>query len=458
MNQRNRPKALVIDDDQHVLEQMPDILDGVCSVDVASSIDEGMAKLQETFFDVVLLDLNFENDSRNGLDAFRMIQALDRGLDVIVISGETNPRRLIEVFNYGASKFIPKPASVQDIRVEVKQVLNERERRAQVLNYQRKEGTNAPLNPLLGDSIAIRKLREQVSLIVESDVKDIMIQGETGTGKEVLAEFISYQMGNNRKLVSLNCGAIAENLVESELFGYVKGAFSGAEADRIGLFEAAEGGFVFLDEIGEMPLNQQTKLLRVIQERTILPVGSSTQKKINFRLISATNLELENAVSTKMFREDLYYRISKNVLVIPPLRDRLDDIEIIIANFQFKKNGKTISFSEEAIEVLKNYDWPGNIRQLHATVERIMRCSAHPIIRQADVFKAAPEFAIKTKALKGLVGTYGSTLIVNEKKRFLLALQQSRGNREDAAKILGLSRATFFRRIKDLGINKRIDI
>lgn len=449
------PKVLAIDDDATWLEQVPMILEGFAEVTTAVSIDDGIKLLQDEFFDVVLLDLNFKRDARTGLDTFKLIQAMDCGVDVIVISGETNPRRLIEVFNFGIKKFISKPASVEDIRVEVQQVLEERVRRQQILSFEKSDAADAPLNPLLGDSLAIRQLREQALLLIEAGVKDILIQGETGSGKEKLARYIAYKMDMSRRFLPLHCGAIAEGLVESELFGHVKGAFTGSNnKDRIGIFEAASGGFVFLDEIGEMPLSQQTKLLRVLEERVIQRVGSNEEKKANFRLIAASHVNLNRAVDDKSFREDLYYRISKQVLVIPPLRDRKEDIGTIINSFKLEKNGEKFSFSDEAIEVLKDYDWPGNIRQLKDTVERIVLLATCPIIRQADVFKAAPEFATRTTALRGLVGTYGSALISSEKKRFLVALEQVRGNRDQAAKVLGLSRATYYRRAKELGIGR----
>ncbi|MBU6154139.1 MAG: sigma-54 dependent transcriptional regulator [Bdellovibrionales bacterium] len=445
------PKVIAIDDDQLWLDQVPLILEGMAIVETASTINEGIAKIQDGFFDVVLLDLNFEGDERNGLDAFRMIQGMDRGLDVIVISGETNPQKLIEVFNFGVTRFISKPATVHDIRLAVRSVTIQREEREQVLQMSSK-GRDSDINPLIGNSTAMRKLRDQVSLLLEVGAKDILLQGETGTGKDTLAKYIARAMEPNRAFIPLHCGAIAEGLVESELFGHVKGAFTGADRDKIGLFEAAAGGFVFLDEIGEMPLFNQVKLLRVLQERAIQRVGSYEERRVNFRLIAATHVDLQKAVQEKKFREDLYYRISKNVVRIPSLRERKEDIGMLLTSLKLTKKEKPVEFSQDAIDVLQSYDWPGNIRQLRDTAERIINLSSGTTIRQADVFRAAPEFAAGTRLLRGLVGAYGTSLIANEKKRFLLAIEQANGSRDEAAKILGISRATFFRRIKELGL------
>lgn len=454
MSQGLLPKVIAIDDDQTWLDQVPDILESIANVTTSLSIDDGLKKLQDEFFDVVLLDLNFNQDNRTGLDAFRLIQAMDRGVDVIVISGETNPQRLVEVFNFGISKFISKPATPESIRVAVRNAIRLREEKQQIMELETR-GSEAPLNPLLGNSAAIRKIRDQVSLLISAGAKDILIQGETGTGKDLLARYLAYRMDSSRRFIPMHCGAISDGLAESELFGHVKGAFTGAEKDRIGLFEAAAGGFVFLDEIGEMPLNQQTKLLRVIQDRAVQRVGSYEERKVSFRLIAATHVDIESAVQEKAFREDLFYRISKNVIQVPALRDRKEDIGIILASFKLKKDGKAVEFTDDAVSVLQGYSWPGNIRQLQDTVERVVMLASQNVIRQADIFKAAPEFATGTRVIKGLVGSYGTALIATEKKRFMVALEQASGSRDDAAKILGLSRATFFRRMKELGIGKR---
>ncbi len=450
-----RPKILAIDDDQIWLEQVPDVLNGIAEVTTASSINEGLELLSEKFFDICLLDLNFLGDPRTGLDLFRSIQVMDRGVDVIMLSGETDADRLIEVFNFGVKRFIKKTSSITKIRVEVNELLKEREIKKQVLAFERRTSSNQPLNPLLGSSPAIRQLYNEVSMLVEAGVTDILIQGETGTGKEKLARYIAYQMDAAQRFIPLHCGAISEGIAESELFGHVKGAFTGAEQDRLGVFEAAGGGFVFLDEIGEMPLVQQTKLLRVLQERTVIRVGSYEERKVNFRTISASNVSLKQAVEEKRFREDLLFRVSRAVVKMPALRERIDDIPVILDSFKLKtRAGVRLEFSPEAIRVLKSYYWPGNIRQLQHIAERIAMIAGSSVVRPADVYKASPEFVTAGKVLPGRARNDGLNPLESERMKYLIALDQAGGKRDDAAKILGLSRATFFRRVKELGIGK----
>ena len=451
-----KPKILAIDDDQIWLEQVPDVLNGIAEVYTASSINEGLEMLSEKFFDVCLLDLNFTGDPRTGLDLFRSIQVMDRGVDVIMLSGETDADRLIEVFNFGLKRFIKKTSSIAKIRVEVSELLKERDIKKQVLSYERRTSSHEPLNPLLGVSPAITKLRNEVSMLIEAGVMDILVQGETGTGKEKLARYIAYKMDPAQRFIPLHCGAIAEGIAESELFGHVKGSFTGAnDQDRIGVFEAAGGGYVFLDEIGEMPPSQQTKLLRVLQERTVIRVGSFEERKVNFRTISASNINLEESVKNKKFREDLLYRISKAVIKMPALRERIEDMPMILDSFKLKtRAGLLLEFSPEAIRVLKSYYWPGNIRQLQQVAEKIARFAETQVIRPADIYRASPEFVTAGKVLNGGSRVDGLKPIESERMKFLIALDQAGGRRDDAAKILGLSRATFFRRLKDLGIGK----
>jgi DNA-binding NtrC family response regulator len=453
MKHEKLPKVLVIDDDKHVLEQMPDILDGMCEVESAISIDEGLNKLKSGFFDVILLDLHFNGDQRTGLDAFELIQMIDRTVDVIVISGETNVERIVSVFHYGISRFVAKPASVATIRNEVAMVLEKRKIKLQVLDFER-GNKGCKFNPLMGESPAIRTFRDQTATLITAGVNDICLQGGTGSGKEEVANFIAYKMDSSRKIFPLHCGAISDGLVESELFGHMKGAFTGADKDKIGIFEAASGGFVFLDEIGEMPLLQQAKLLRVLEQRAVRRIGSNHETPVNFKFNCATHVNLKEAVEQKRFREDLYYRITRNVLFLPTLKDRIEDLPLILNSFKLKKNENPVEFTKDAIDLMKEYPWAGNFRELKDTAERIVNNSDSPVIRQADIFRAVPEFSNKTQVLRGLVGQYGVTIISAEKKRFIMALEQSRGNRGEAAKILGLSRATYYRRAKELGIGR----
>lgn len=447
-------RVLAIDDDSSWLSQIPLILEDECEVVTIDSIDQGISAIQGNFFDVILLDMNFDNDPRSGIDIFRMIQAADKGADVIVISGETEPERLIHIMNAGVTSFLPKPVSPDRIRVAVKKAFAQREQRLQSLEMQL---SNSGLVNLIGKSPAIQKLRSEISNVVTSGIKDILIVGETGTGKEVVAKTIAYSADPSKRLIPIHCAAITDSIAESELFGHVKGAFTGADRDKTGAFEAVGGGYVFLDEIGDMPLHQQAKLLRVIQERKVQKVGSHDEVSVNFRTISATHVNIDEAVSQKKFREDLYYRLAKAKIQIPSLRERSEDIPALVqhflANNELKKN---ITITNDAISLLSAYHWPGNVRQLQSVIESACCKVSDRVIREKDLCQVLPQLAniYGNKTTKMMVSRFGATVIGMERERYESALRATNGNRDIAAQNLGLSRATFFRRLKELGMVK----
>ena len=446
------PKVLVLDDDQNWLSQVPLILEDDYEVTALSTIDEGVSAIQNQFFDVVLLDMNFENDPRSGIDVFRMIKAKDHCADVIVISGETRPDRLVQIMNAGVTKFLPKPCTPDQVRIAIGYAVHVKEMRLRSLNL---IGSNSPEHFLIGRSPQMQKLREEIDYVVKAGIKDILLTGETGTGKEVVARSIAYQSDPNYRFNPIHCGAISDGIAESELFGHVKGAFTGADKDRQSLFEVVGGGFVFLDEIGDMPLSHQAKLLRVIQERQVQRVGSSSIVEVNFRSISATHINLETAISNKQFREDLYYRLAKATIKVPTLRERREDI--IELTHHFIAQGfptKNLTITEDALELLMSYHWPGNVRQLKAVIESIGSRRVDNVIREQDICHALPQVAsvFGNKTSKILVGRYGATLINKERERFESALSTAKGNKRKAAVRLGMSRSTFYRRATELGL------
>lgn len=449
------PRVLAIDDDPVWLEQIPLILEDECAVDTFSSIDQGIQAVESQFCDVILLDLNFSGDPRTGLDVFRHIHAADQGADVIVISAETKPERLIQIMNAGVTQFVPKPARPDDIRNAVRMTLQQRAIRLKALNMasQSDDGDAS----LIGSSHAMQKLRRDLDRIVRDGTKDILLLGETGTGKEVVAKMIARLSDPSKRLLPIHCGAISDGLAESELFGHVRGAFTGADRDRISAFESVGGGFIFFDEIGDMPLNQQAKLLRVLQERRVQRVGSLDEKKVSFRSISATNVHLEKAIADRKFREDLYYRIAKETLRLPALRERLEDIPELVQYFLAKSSpSRRKSITNEGLTVLQAYHWPGNVRQLRTVIESLeSRCSG-AMIREKDICQVLPEVAdlLSSRFTRKLIGSYATSLISNEKQRYEKAIIQANGDRTEAAKVLGVSRATFFRRAKDFGLVK----
>ena len=256
---RRVPQVLALDDDQNWLSQVPLILEDECEVTALPSIDQGINAIKSKFFDVILLDMNFENDPRSGIDVFRLIKATDHSADVIVISGETRPDRLVQIMNAGVTKFLPKPCTPDQVRSAIQHAIQAKEMKLRAMNILQ---SSQPDKHLIGRSIQMQKMREEIAHVVKAGIKDVLLTGETGTGKEVIAKTIAYQADPNFRFSPIHCAAISDGLTESELFGHVKGAFTGADRERPSVFEAVGGGFVFLDEIGDMPLAQQAKLQR----------------------------------------------------------------------------------------------------------------------------------------------------------------------------------------------------
>lgn len=448
-----KPTILAIDDDPIWLEQIPLILDGEAEIICCSSIDQGLMALERRFFDIVLLDLNFDGDERTGLDVFRRISALDHSTDVIVISGETRADALVKIMNAGVTQFVSKPSTPEEIRNAVHHTLQKRQMRLRSVN----QASQGAAVPLIGSSQAMQNLREQINEFIKSDIKDVLITGETGTGKEVVAKTIASLADPAGRIIPIHCGAISDGIAESELFGHVKGAFTGADKDRISVFELVGGGFVFLDEIGEMPLHQQAKLLRVLQERKVQRVGSVEEKPVSFKCISATNSDLNQAIKSKLFREDLYYRLAKIQICIPALRDRIEDVPALVHYFLEKKKRKNLGIADGALSLLQSYSWPGNVRQLETIISLMTTRCSEKTIREKDVCFAIPEvgrMASNTRA-RSFLGREGAALVSAERRKFQSAIIDAKGNRKKAAEILNVSRATFFRRARELGLTGR---
>lgn len=450
------PKVLAIDDDLNWLSQVPLILEDICEVSIRSNIDDGIIAVRENFYDAILLDINFKDDPRSGIDVFRMIKAKDHSADVIVISGETDAAKLIQIMNAGITSFLPKPCTPDQIRSAIGNAVHAKKMKLRALNLDMK----GPERQLIGRSPQMQRLREQLSFIINAGIKDVLLTGETGTGKEVIARMIAYQSDPSYRFNAVHCAAISDGLAESELFGHVKGAFTGADRDRQSVFEIVGGGFVFLDEIGDMPLAQQAKLLRVLQERQVQRVGSSDTKEVNFRSISATHIDLQDAIANKKFREDLYYRIAKEVVRVPALRERREDI-IDLTHYFIAEcfPCRNLGITEEALELLMAYHWPGNVRQLRAVIESIGSRNNSDMIRESDICHALPQIAnvFGSKASRVLIGRYGATLVTKERDRFEKAITAARGNKKLAAENLGMSRTTFYRRANELGLVQNRD-
>jgi len=445
------PRILTVDDDPTWLSQIPLIFEDEAVVVTSQSISDALVKLSEGFFDIALLDLNFDGEYRTGMDVFKRISQLDSQIDVIVISGETRIERIVEVCNAGVTRFLQKVVTPDRVRKEVFEVLANRKRKRDVLMASQKK---SPLSLIAGISAPTLALKEEIQKVVVSGARDVLILGETGTGKEVIAKSIAHMADPAARLLPINCGAISDSLAESELFGHVKGAYTGSLKDRASIFEIAAGGFVFLDEIGEMSLSQQAKLLRVLQERRITRLGETIERACNFRTIAATHVDVCGAIEAGRFREDLYYRLSKAIIRVPALRDRAQDIPLIIESHLSSLSSATKrEFSHTALKALTEHHWPGNVRQLIAVVESLSLNGETGLVRDSEVHRAIARVSIQQSIRpKSFLGNVGVELATNERARLSKALLEAKGNRQKAAKLLNMSRATLYRRMSDLGM------
>ena len=398
--------------------------------------------------DVVLLDLVLPDI--DGIALLRQLKAIDSSPEMIVISGVGTITRALEAGQAGAFFFIEKsnldPAGILSILDRATGLLGERARHEQLKEQVRDQYA---FHNIIGKSKKMRELFELVEAVAESDA-NILIQGENGVGKELIANAIHVRSGRaNGPFIKINCAALPKELIESELFGYKKGAFTGANADKVGLLELAAGGSLLLDEIGEMPLLLQTKLLRVLQEREYRPIGSDRLVKVDFRLICATNVDPDAAIKDGRLREDLYFRINTVALRVPPLRERTEDLPLLCAHFldkfnnRYQKNVKGIS--PAAYHLLIRFRWPGNVRELENAIERAVLVAKSPDVQPQDL----PD-SIRGDATAEDTFTVPPhhTLAEIERMAVLQTLQRTNWNKQEAAQILGLYRPTLYSKIK----------
>jgi len=398
----------------------------------------------------------------NGLELVRQIHEISPDLPCIVITGYGSPESSVEALRAGAYWYLEKPFDQGHLDVVRKLV-------EQAIEYGRLKSENRLLQSqlrskyrfenIIGTSAALRSVLEVVSKVAMTD-STVLVTGESGTGKELVARAIHFNSKRADKMfVTVNCGAIPEELLESELFGHVRGAFTNAIANREGRFSVAHEGTIFLDEIGDMSANLQVKLLRVLQERTFEPVGSSKTQRVDVRVIAATNQNLEDAIANRRFREDLFYRLNVIPIVVPPLRERRDDIPLLTQHFlnitNEGRSGQEVEFSDEVIERLAGFDWPGNVRELENLVERLVTlCSGSGVVA-SDLPKAlqasspappsAPQIPPQGLNFRDVVDQFESNLI-------LQALEITHGNKNRAAKLIQMNRTTMLEKMKKKGV------
>lgn len=409
-------------------------------------------------FDLALVDLQLPDGS--GLELLSQIKKTNPNCQFIVLTGFATIESAIEATKQGAFHFLTKPFNIEELIGLVDKAFehHQLEQENQILKSQLKQ--KYKFDNIVGSSDGITKVLEMIEKVSTSD-STVLVKGESGTGKELVAKALHYNSPRaNKRLIPVNCGAIPAELLESELFGHVKGSFTGAIANRVGRFELAHEGTIFLDEIGEMSPTLQVKLLRVIQERQFEPVGSTKTVEVDVRIIAATNIDLEKAVEEGRFREDLYYRLNVIPIHIPPLRERQGDITLLlhhfIQHFNASKGKNITGISPEALELLYAYNWPGNVRELENLVERIAILKGQGIIQPHDL----PEKYQQRKYVKNSQDLeipdtgidFNSAVDAYENALILRALQRTNWNRNQAAQLLKLNRTTLVEKIKKKGL------
>lgn len=443
---------LIVDDNKSVLSALGLLLQFEFeTVSCLSGPTQIASELRKRDYDLVLLDMNFSaglNSGNEGLFWLSEIKKLSPATEVIMITAYADVELAVKALKQGAADFITKPWQNEKLVATLKSTLKLRKSNQQLETLKSREQSlkqelNREQELLTGHSPAMQKVMQMVEKVAKTDAS-VLITGENGTGKGLIARKIhEFSVRNQELLVTVDMGAVAENLFESELFGHKKGAFTDAREDRTGKFQLAHKGTLFLDEIGNLPVNQQTKLLVALQSRTIVPVGSNKSIPVDIRLISATNADIDQQVAAQEFREDLLYRLNTIRIELPPLRERGEDIELLAGNFlkQYQKKYKKgdMRLSSQAIRKLMQYSWPGNIRELQHSIEKAV------ILAGIDVLKAE-DFIFRPNNTQSR--TKQQTLADMEKQMIEEALDKYNGNLSSVAEKLGITRQTLYNKIK----------
>lgn len=458
-------RILVVDDEAVIVKALMKYLaqEGY-DVECASDGSEAVEKCKDKHFDLLLTDLSMPK--MDGIELIRAIKSLLPNICCIVMTAFGSIASAVEAMKGGAFHYITKPFELEDVGHIIEKALEHARLKEQNLILRRQIATKYGFENIIGASDELGEVLNLIGRVADTD-STILILGESGTGKELIARAIHYNSRRaDRLLVPVNCGAIPESLLESELFGHVRGSFTGAVNSKRGRFEMASGGTIFLDEIGDMSLRLQVKILRVLQERKFEPVGSTKTVEVDVRIITATNQNLEKLVEKGEFREDLYYRLNVIPVVIPPLRQRTGDIPILIDHFlKVYSEANSLpppSLTDDALEIFANYRWPGNVRELENTIERLVVLHPGREISAAELpekFLEASETVVKHASfhipesgisLKNAVDDFENTLI-------LKALEKTGWNKNKAAHLLRLNRTTLVEKIKKKNLEKFVE-
>jgi two-component system response regulator HydG len=470
-------RVLVVDDDRLHAEAVSEALAKAgCACDQASSTDEGRSMYEQGRHDVILTDLVMHDGG--GLELLRQVRGLDPDASVIVVTGHGSVETAVAAMKEGAVDYLTKPLKMEEVRIRVLRAARERlrSRENETLKKQNEQlhrelDQRYGFEGIIGSSPPMQKLFELLQQIAPTDAT-VLILGESGTGKELVARAIHANSQRRAKpFVAINCAALSEGLIESELFGHEKGAFTGAVVPREGKLEFANQGTLFLDEVGDMPLSTQTKFLRALEQREVVRLGSNRTIPVNIRVIAATNQELKELVKQGKFREDLYFRLAVVQIHLAPLRERLTDLGLLVDRFidEFRKrhNKKVKGLTPGALAELSRYDWPGNVRELRNVVETMVVTARGEMLDEdvvppsvkdhgappgARPIAAAPSTVVGSGEEAGEGGLANRPLVDIERDAIVENLRVFDGNREKVAQALGIGERTLYRKLKEYGI------
>ncbi len=450
-----KPKILVVDDAPSHRRMIEAVLDAEgYDIKQADNGQAAIAAVEDRFYDLVIMDIRMPKVG--GIEALKKIKEISPGIPIILMTAYASVGTAVEALKSNAYDYLTKPLDIEELKILVAKALRFRQLEQENVYLKERLNDRFDFSKILGRSPAMNSLFETMALVAPSEAT-LLIEGESGTGKELIANAIHQNSPRSeRPLIKVNCAALPETLLESELFGHEKGAFTGAIARRQGRFQLAHKSSIFLDEIGEMAPTTQAKILRVLQEREFEPVGSTQTIKVDTRIIAATNKNLKDEIDQGHFREDLYYRINVVVLRVPSLGERREDIPLLADFFlkQYaKKNRRSIhGFTPRAVDLLMRHDWPGNVRELENVVERAVIMSRGDMITPLEFPEIIKELDIDGQASRVDL-TPGRSLKEIEKDMILRTLDETGGNRTHAAKLLGISRRTLQLKLKEYGIN-----
>jgi DNA-binding NtrC family response regulator len=444
-------RVLIVDDEKIIRDSFSRVLlkEGY-TVEAVESGRLALERVAEEPPDIVLLDLKMPG--LDGMETLRQLQERDPEVVEILITGYPTVESAVKAVKLGAYDYLTKPCSPEDLRIVVARAAERRKLAWENERLRRQLERGRIPEMVIGESRAMQRVMEIVRKVAPTE-STVLISGESGTGKELVAQAIHRLSPRSEKeFIPIDCSALVENLLESELFGHVKGSFTGAISTKHGLFELASGGTFFFDEVANLTLNTQAKLLRVIQEREVKPVGGNQRIRVDVRIIAATNQNLMEAISQKTFREDLFYRLSVVPIHLPPLRERKDDIPPLVDHFirQFNRGRKPLTaVSPAAMEVLMKYHWPGNVRELGNAMERAAILEGDEVITPSSLPGLFP--AMGAIAVPAGLPQLASLQEV-EKEYIASILKETKGNRTQAAKILGIDRKTLYQKLKKIHV------